>query len=167
MRGAASVPKALLEVGGMPILCHIMELYGRYGFCDFILPLGYKGHKIKEYFSAFPINRSDYRLSLEDGHIVYFNTAKRPWNITFVDTGLDTQTGARLAMLQKYITEDHFFATYADGLSDVDIGKLLAYHHRLKRIATGAVASICKRAVHQIGRASCRKECRSRWSPYH
>jgi glucose-1-phosphate cytidylyltransferase len=109
------IPKPLVEIGGKPILWHIMKIYSHYGFSDFILCLGYKGDKIKEYFSKHN----------EEG-----------WNIECVDTGADTNTGGRIKKIQHLITEEHFMATYGDGVSNVDLKKLLAFHKSHGKIAT-------------------------------
>jgi glucose-1-phosphate cytidylyltransferase len=91
---------------------------------------------IRSYFNHYYINRLDYRLSLADNRVEYLDEFSRDWTITFVDTGMDTQTGGRVKMVEKYITEDNFFVTYGDGLGDIDIGALLAHHQRMDRLAT-------------------------------
>lgn len=111
--GSAELPKALFPIGAKPILWHIMNIYAYYGFCDFILSVGYKGQRIKASFAH-----------------------RQPWDVTFVDTGLDTNTGGRIAKLKKYIKEDCFFATYGDGLADINLRQLLDFHKRHKKIAT-------------------------------
>lgn len=136
IKSYSAIPKTLLEVNDKPIICHIMELFSQYGINDFILPLGYKGDRIKEYFNSYHINQSNYKLSLADNRIEYSDELKHQWNITFVDTGRETQTGARLKMVEKYITGNQFFVTYGDGMADVNIHHLLAYHNKMKRIAT-------------------------------
>jgi len=108
-------PKPMVEIGGRPILWHIMKIYSHYGFNDFILCLGYKGEKIKEYFSR---------------------ENKEKWRIEFVDTGLDTNTGGRIKKIEKYIETDYFLVTYGDGLSDINIKKLVEYHKKHGKIAT-------------------------------
>lgn len=110
-----AIPKPLVEIGGKPILQHIMRTYSYYGYNDFILCLGYKGDKIREYFNQ---NNNE------------------TWNIEFVDTGLDTNTGGRIKKIEKYIETDNFLATYADGLSDINIKELIEYHKKHGKIAT-------------------------------
>lgn len=110
-----AIPKPLVEIGGKPVLWHIMKIYSHYGYNDFILCLGYKGEKIKDYFSQ---NNNE------------------KWNIEFADTGLDTNTGGRIKKIEKYIKTDDFLATYADGLSDIDIKDLVDCHKKNGKIAT-------------------------------
>ena len=131
-------PKAMVEIGGKPILWHIMNIYSHYGFKDFVICLGYKGEVIKEYF----INRSwmenDFLLNTSkkgEFSILSKNSAE-DWNITFADTGQENQTGGRIKKIEKYIDEDNFFATYCDVLSDVDMNKLFAYHKKMGKTAT-------------------------------
>lgn len=109
------IPKPLVEIGGKPILWHIMKIYSHYGYNDFILCLGYKGGKIKEYFDQ---NNSE------------------NWNLKFADTGLDTNTGGRIKKIEKYIEAGNFLATYGDGVSDINIKKLIRYHEKKAKIAT-------------------------------
>ena len=136
MNRFAALPKTLADIDGKPVIWHIMNLFSRFGVCDFILPLGYKGRLIKEYFNDYHINHSDYNLSLGDNRIEFLNELRQDWNITFVETGTDTETGLRLKMVEKYIKGDTFFVTYGDGIADIDIGKLLEYHRKMDRMAT-------------------------------
>jgi len=110
-----SLPKPLVDIGGKPILWHIMKIYSHYGYNDFILCLGYKGEKIKEYFSQ---NNDE------------------NWNIELVDTGLDTNTGGRIKKIEKYIKNENFLATYADGVSDINIKELVDHHIKSNKVAT-------------------------------
>ncbi|MFQ5923631.1 MAG: glucose-1-phosphate cytidylyltransferase [Anaerolineales bacterium] len=133
------IPKPLVEIGGRPILWHVMKLYAHYGIQDFILCLGYKGVQIKEYC----VNSNTWRLSnfsLSTGgngsKIRLLDSELERWNIAFIDTGLDTRTGGRVKRIQPYIKGDLFMATYADGLADIDISALLEFHKRHGRIAT-------------------------------
>lgn len=135
-RSSHSVPKPLSDLSGKPIIWHIMNHLSRYGIRDFILPLGYKGDKIREYFNNLYINKLDYKLSLEDNRIEFCDELKHNWNITFVDTGLETQTGARLKKVEKYITSEPFLVTYGDGIGNIRIDKLLEYHAKMDRMAT-------------------------------
>jgi glucose-1-phosphate cytidylyltransferase len=133
-------PKPLVQIGGMPILWHIMKIYSSYGFRDFILCLGYKGSMIKDFFLHYEELTNDFTLNLRslDSRIHYHNTEKlEDWNITFVDTGLETQTGGRIARIKDLIKDDDdFFLTYGDGLSNVDINALLNYHYEKNRVLT-------------------------------
>ncbi len=135
-RIAATQPKPLADLNGKPILWHIMNHFSKYGVRDFILPLGYKGDLIRDYFNNYNSNQLDYRLSLSDNHVEYLNEFPCDWNITFVDTGVETQTGGRIKMIEKYITEDNFFVTYGDGLGNIDISALLEHHISMDRLAT-------------------------------
>lgn len=124
-----SIPKPLAMVGGRPILWHIMKLYSKYGFNEFILPLGYKGDKIKEYFMDFDWKQNDFILDFS-GNENRINLIKKPekWKITFIDTGLDTMTGGRLKRIEPYIEGETFMMTYGDGLCGVDINELIKFH---------------------------------------
>jgi len=132
-------PKPLVEIGGKPILWHIMKIYSSFGFNDFLLCLGYKGESIKEYFLNFDILNSDFTIELGSGlkNIeVHGSRGRENWKITFVDTGLHTMTGSRLKKIEQFIDTDNFMLTYGDGVSDVDIPKLAAFHQSHKKIAT-------------------------------
>jgi glucose-1-phosphate cytidylyltransferase len=131
-------PKPLVEVGGMPVLWHIMKIYAHYGFDDFILCLGYKGKMIKEYFLNYEIMNSDFTLKLGSNNIkTYTKSYEKNWKITFVDTGEKAQTGARVKRIQKYIgNDDIFMLTYGDGVADINIKDLLEYHKSHKKIGT-------------------------------
>lgn len=132
-------PKPLIEIGDMPILWHIMKIYSHYGFKDFILLLGYKGYMIKDFFRNFEFRSNDCTLSLrDDAHRVSYLKKENleDWNITFVDTGLETSTGGRVARIRDFITDGDFFLTYGDGLSDVNIRDLYEYHKKKKRALT-------------------------------
>jgi glucose-1-phosphate cytidylyltransferase len=130
-------PKPLVQIGDMPILWHIMKLYSHYGFREFILCLGYKGTLIKEYFLNYPWMANDVVLHLK-GHRQEIQWVHPPedWKITFAETGLTTQTGGRLKKIQKYIHSDTFCVTYGDGLSNVNLSSLLAFHRSKKKVAT-------------------------------
>ena len=123
-------PKPMVEIGGNPILWHIMMMYARHGFDDFIVCLGYKGYHIKEYFANYVLHRSDLTVDLSDGSISLSRAEDLPrWKVTLVDTGPDTMTGGRLKRIRHLLTEDEpFCMTYGDGVSDVDIGKLVVFH---------------------------------------
>lgn len=123
-------PKPMIEIGGNPILWHIMMMYARHGLDDFIVCLGYKGYVIKEYFANFVLHRSDLTVDLADGTITYARGGDVPkWKVTLVDTGADTMTGGRLKRIRHLLPGDEpFCMTYGDGVSDVDIGKLVKFH---------------------------------------
>ena len=124
-------PKPMIEIGDRPILWHIMKHYSHYGFNEFIICLGYKGHMIKEFFADYYLHMSDVTFDFSDENrmIVHQNVAE-PWKVTLVDTGLKTQTGGRLAKVKKYIGNERFMMTYGDGVSDVDLNKLIAAHEK-------------------------------------
>ncbi len=134
-------PKPLVEVGGAPILWHIMKIYAHFGYNNFVLALGYKGNSIKEHFLKQKHYTSDIALNTKDGKAVIFDndTPHNPaddFNIIFSDTGLDTPHGERVLKLKKYITEDIFMVTYGDGIADIDIKKLIEFHTSHGRMAT-------------------------------
>ena len=124
-------PKPMVEIGGKPILWHIMKIYSHYGFTDFVICCGYKGHLIKEYFADYYLHRSDvtFDFSAENQMTVHQNVAE-PWRVTLVDTGLNTQTGARIKRVERYIGDEAFMMTYGDGVSDIDLHALLAHHRQ-------------------------------------
>ena len=122
-------PKPMIEIGGMPILWHIMKEYSYYGFNEFIICAGYKQHIIKEWFRNYFLYTSDITFDLtEEYKMVVHDKHTEPWKVTVVDTGLNTLTGGRIKRVQKYIGDHTFMMTYGDGVCDVDIRKLLEYH---------------------------------------
>ena len=131
-------PKPMIEIGPQPILWHIMKIYSHYGFRDFIICAGYKQHIIKEYFANYFLHTSDVTFDFTKNNkevIVHENTAE-PWRVTVVDTGLNTMTGGRVKRIQKYVGNEPFMLTYGDGVSDVDIKKLVAFHKQHGKLAT-------------------------------
>ncbi len=130
-------PKPMITIGEQPILWHIMKYYSAFGFHDFIICCGYKGHVIKEYFADYYLHRSDvtFDFSAENRMTVHQNIAE-PWRVTLVDTGLKTQTGGRIKRGQKYIGDEPFLLTYGDGVSDVDLNELLRRHRVSGKTAT-------------------------------
>ena len=130
-------PKPMITIGDQPILWHIMKYYSHFNFHDFVICCGYKGHVIKEYFADYYLHRSDvtFDFSAENRMTVHQNLAE-PWRVTLVDTGLNTQTGARVKRVQKYIGDEPFMLTYGDGVSDVDLNALLAQHRTSGKIVT-------------------------------
>lgn len=140
-------PKPMIELGGMPILWHIMKLYSHYGFREFIICAGYKQHVIKEYFADYFLHTSDITFDFADGRnsmIVHKNTAE-PWKVTVVDTGLNTMTGGRVKRVQDYIGDEPFLLTYGDGVSDVDIRNLVAFHQSHGRLVTLSAYNVGQR----------------------
>jgi len=129
-------PKPMVEIGGRPILWHIMKIYSSYGFNDFIICLGYKGYLIKEYFMHYYLHNSDITIELKNNNVEVHSTEADPFRVTLVETGLNTKTAGRLKKVQKFIDTDSFFLTYGDGVSDVNIGDLVAFHHKHGKIAT-------------------------------
>ena len=130
------LPKPMVEIGGRPILWHIMKMYSSHGFNDFIICLGYKGYVIKEFFLNYYLLQSDLHIDLENNSVEVINNDVDPWKITLIDTGQDTMTGGRIKRIQKYVEGETFFLTYGDGVSDVDFNKLLAFHKAKNTAAT-------------------------------
>lgn len=128
-------PKPMVEIGGEPILWHIMKLYSHYGINDFIICLGYKGYIIKEFFANYFLHQSDVTIDLKSNQMEVHNNTSEPWKVTLVDTGIDTQTGSRLKKIQKYL-DGPFMVTYGDGVADIDINKLLTFHKAHGKIGT-------------------------------
>lgn len=130
-------PKPMIEIGGRPILWHIMKLFSQYGFNDFVICLGYRGYVIKEYFANYVLHNADLTVNLATGETKYHATNHEPWSVTLVDTGPETLTGGRLKRVAKYLDPDEpFFFTYGDGLADVDLRKLADFHRAHGRQAT-------------------------------
>ena len=121
-------PKPMVEIGGRPIIWHIMTHYSKFGFNDFIILLGYKGYIIKEYFVNYFLHNSDFIVDLDNNNVEILNKQNLKWKVTLVDTGLNTMTGGRVKKAQKYIDEDTFMLTYGDGLIDLDINELVNFH---------------------------------------
>ena len=130
-------PKPMVEIGGMPILWHIMKTYAHYGHNDFILCLGYKGEQIKAYFYNYEMLSNDFTIELGTKNLtLYPRHSEKGWKVTLVDTGAEAMTGARVKRVEKFIDSDTFMLTYGDGVSDINIKTLLAYHKKHGRIAT-------------------------------
>lgn len=129
-------PKPMVEIGGKPILWHIMKQYASYGFTEFIVCCGYKGHMIKEYFVNYYHNNSQMEIQLKNGELHVLSPNSEPWKVTLVDTGLETLTAGRILRARKYIGEEPFMLTYGDGVSNVDINKLIQFHKEQKKIVT-------------------------------
>jgi glucose-1-phosphate cytidylyltransferase len=129
-------PKPMVEIGGHPILWHIMKIYAAHGICDFIVCLGYKGYVIKEYFANYYLHTADVTFDLTDNKVEVNRPGAEPWRVTLVDTGNETETGGRLKRVSKYLDEDLFCLTYGDGVGDIDIGRLIAFHRGHGLLAT-------------------------------
>jgi glucose-1-phosphate cytidylyltransferase len=130
-------PKPMIEIGGMPILWHIMKHYSHFGFHEFIICAGYKQQVIKEWFANYFINTCDVTFDLtKDNQVIVHNRRSEPWKVTVADTGLSTMTGGRIKRIREHIGDETFFMTYGDGVSDVDLNALLAFHRRHGKLAT-------------------------------
>ena len=130
-------PKPMIEIGGRPILWHIMKSFSHYGFNDFILCLGYKGYVVKEYFSNYVLHNADLTVDLAKGSVEYHATNHEPWRVTLVDTGAETMTGGRVKRIAQYLDPNEpFFLTYGDGVADIDLKALAAFHSSHGKDAT-------------------------------
>jgi glucose-1-phosphate cytidylyltransferase len=129
-------PKPMVEIGGLPILWHIMKIYAAHGLNEFIICLGYKGYTIKEYFSSYALQTADVTFDFARGTTKIHRKETESWKVTLVETGLETMTGGRIKRAKKYIGNDTFCLTYGDGLCDVNIKKLIEYHKKEKTFAT-------------------------------
>jgi glucose-1-phosphate cytidylyltransferase len=130
-------PKPMIEIGGKPIMWHIMKTYSHFGFNEFIICLGYKGHIVKEFFSDYYLRNSDVTFDFSNHNsVTIHNNVSEPWIVTLVDTGLDTMTGGRIKRVEKYLGKQTFLLTYGDGVSDVDICKLTTHHERSGNLLT-------------------------------
>ena len=129
-------PKPMVEIGGRPILWHIMQIFSAHGVKDFIICLGYKGYVIKEYFLNYRLHLSDVTVDVGKGTIDFHRSGAEDWRVTLVDTGDSTMTGGRLKRVRDYLRDDDFFMTYGDGVADVDLAKLLAFHQAHRQLAT-------------------------------
>lgn len=134
-------PKPMIEIGGRPILWHIMKIYAHHGIDDFVICCGYRGYMIKEYFANYVLHHSDVTIDATNGNITYHQTTAEPWRITLVDTGADTMTGGRVKRARPYLTPgESFCLTYGDGVSDIDISASIEFHRAHGKLATvGAV----------------------------
>jgi glucose-1-phosphate cytidylyltransferase len=129
-------PKPMAEIGAKPMLWHIMKIYSQYGFNDFVLCLGYKGYLIKEYFSNYFLHQADVTIDMRNNKMEVHHKKAEPWKVTLVDTGLSTMTGGRIKRVQEYIGKNPFMLTYGDGVADVDLKKLAAFHKKSGGLAT-------------------------------
>ncbi|MGX1099577.1 glucose-1-phosphate cytidylyltransferase [Amorphus sp. MBR-141] len=139
-------PKPMVEIGGRPILWHVMKIYSSFGFNDFVVCLGYKGYAIKEYFANYFLHMSDVTFHMAENRMEVHRESAEPWRVTLIDTGDTTMTGGRVKRVLPYVADDPFFAlTYGDGVGDIDIGKEVAFHKAHGRKATVAVVRPAKR----------------------
>jgi glucose-1-phosphate cytidylyltransferase len=129
-------PKPMVEIAGKPILWHIMKIYSSYGFDDFIICLGYKGYLIKEYFANYFLHTSDVTIDIKNNQTHIHHNYAEPWRISLIDTGENTLTGGRLKRIQPYLGDETFMLTYGDGVADVNLSELLAFHKNHGKIAT-------------------------------
>ena len=129
-------PKPMVTIGDMPILWHIMKLYSAHGVSDFIVCLGYRGYVIKEYFANYFLHMSDVTIDMSDNSMQVHQKSAEPWKVTLVETGEATQTGGRLKRVAKYLGDEDFCFTYGDGVADVDVKALIAFHRAQKTHAT-------------------------------
>lgn len=129
-------PKPMIEIGGKPILWHIMKIYSHHGINDFIICLGYKGYVIKEYFANYFLHQSDITFDMKNNKLKIHNNYSEPWKVTLVDTGQDTLTGGRLKRVKEFIGDETFCFTYGDGVCDINISDLVKYHKENKKLAT-------------------------------
>ena len=130
-------PKPMIEIGGKPIIWHIMKMYSHYGVNDFVVCCGYKGYLIKEYFSNYFLHQSDVTIDISKNDVEIHNQSSEPWKITLIDTGDYSMTGGRLKRVKKFVKNEEFFSlTYGDGLSDINISKTIDFHLQHKKLAT-------------------------------
>jgi len=122
-------PKPMVEIGGKPVLWHIMKIYSHYGFNDFIILCGYKGYMIKEYFANYYSHMSDMTIDMTNNTITHHKSHSEPWKVTLVDTGLETMTGGRIKKVREYVGDEPFMLTYGDGVGDINIPELINFHH--------------------------------------
>ncbi len=148
MEETVARPKPMVEIGGVPILVHIMQHYAAFGLHDFIIACGYRGDFIKDYFCNYPIKHADWHLNLRSGERRVVHSAVPDWNVWAIDTGLHTMTGGRIRRLRDHVAAETFLATYGDGLADLNIAELIAFHRRHGKLATIT-------AVHPPARFGC------------
>lgn len=135
-------PKPMVEIGGRPILWHIMKIYAAHGITDFVICLGYKGYVIKEYFANYVLHAADVTVDLANNRLEYLSGAPEPWKVTLVETGEATETGGRIKRVARWLKDDDAFClTYGDGVSDVDVAASIAFHRKHGRLATMTAVS--------------------------
>lgn len=129
-------PKPMVEVGGRPLLWHIMKIYSAFGCQEFVICLGYKGYMVKEYFANYPLHMADVTVDLQSGGVEVHRRLAEPWRVTLVDTGDLTATGGRIKRIREYVDRETFCLTYGDGLGDINVERLLAFHRSNGKLAT-------------------------------
>ena len=129
-------PKPMVEIGGRPILWHIMKIYSHYGFNEFVICCGYKGYVIKEYFANYFLHQTDITFDLANNKMEVHNSESENWKVTLVDTGVNTNTAGRIKKIQKYIGNESFMLTYGDGVANININELINFHNKSGKIAT-------------------------------
>jgi len=129
-------PKPMVEIGGKPILWHIMKIYSAFGHNEFVICLGYKGYVIKEYFMNYFLHNSDITIDLKDNRVEVHDTKSENFKVTLVETGLETMTAGRLKRVEQYVGKEDFMLTYGDGVASIDIDKLVSFHKQKNKIAT-------------------------------
>lgn len=129
-------PKPMVEIGGKPMLWHIMKIYSQYGFNEFVICCGYKGYVIKEYFANYFLHQTDVTFDLSNNQMQIHNSGSEKWKVTLVDTGVNTNTAGRIKRIKQYVGEESFMLTYGDGLSNININELIAFHKKSGKIAT-------------------------------
>ena len=152
---SAFKPKPMIEIGGMPILWHIMKIYSHYGVNEFIICAGYKQHVIKEWFADYYLHTSDITFDYTEGknEIIFHNKHTEPWKVTVVDTGLNTQTGGRIKRVKKYVGEETFMLTYGDAVGDVNIHEVLDFHRKHGKIGTMSMYNFAQnKGVVEVGK---------------
>lgn len=130
------IPKPMVEIGGKPIIWHIMKIYSYYGYNDFVILLGYKGYIIKEYFANYFLHQSNVTIDLSNNHMEVHSNDSESWKVTLLETGLNTLTGGRIKKAKEFIGRDTFMLTYGDGVSDIDISSLVSFHRKHEKLAT-------------------------------
>lgn len=152
---SAFKPKPMIEIGGMPILWHIMKTYSFYGFHEFIICAGYKQHVIKEWFADYFLHTSDITFDYTSGcnEMIIHNKHMEPWKVTIVDTGLNTQTGGRVKKIQGYVGDETFLLTYGDGIADIDVPELIRFHKGHGKIGTISMYNLAQsKGVVEVGK---------------
>ena len=130
------IPKPMVEIGGRPIIWHIMKRYADYGYKDFVIALGYKADVVKNYFASYHLGQNDYTVNLSTGKIVMNSNGDLDWNVTLVDTGLNTMTGGRIKRLREHLNDESFMLTYGDGVANIDINQLVEHHSNSNNLVT-------------------------------
>lgn len=129
-------PKPMVEIGGKPIIWHIMKIYSHYGYNDFVICCGYKGYYIKEYFANYFLHQADVTIDLGQNSVSIHKSNAEPWKITLVDTGMNTMTGGRIKRIQQFVNNEPFMLTYGDGVSDINVNALVDFHKKQGKYAT-------------------------------